>query len=286
MRKKKKFQNININLTRARRRWIAVAWEEHRVAPILFGSVSGGTHTTPEPYQVVPILRKGSYGWSVGIHGDVLVVSEPYAASWAGIVHIYNLSVSGPPKSMTSPSEMGRGNFGGCVSVGDDVIAVGEVRGDANGTSMAGTAHLYSINGTLIKNLYPVAPRESGYYGIRVFVSESYVAVNQAGYIYLYDHHGNPSFTVSEENLVAADFGYDVVVDGDRLAAGVPLASVGAKRAAGEVYLYHLKPISQDVEPDTQPYVYVVVVLGVAVTIIVVAAVKYIHRRSPREGSA
>ncbi|MCX6655217.1 MAG: hypothetical protein NTY03_08860 [Candidatus Bathyarchaeota archaeon] len=51
---------------------------------------------------------------------------------------------------------------------------------------------------------------------------------------------------MSEENLASAAFGYVVVIDGDRLAAGVISALVGGKQGAGEVYLYSLKPTEQD----------------------------------------
>jgi hypothetical protein len=222
-----------------------------------------------------PQLRMGSYGWSVGIRGDILVVGEPYA--WYstdlvfthGIIHIYNVSESRLLMSIRSPIGKGFGNFGGSVSVGDDIIAVGEVRGDANNTMMAGTAHLYSINGTLIKTLYPVSPKIYGYFGIRVFVSESYVAVNQAGYIYLYDHLGNPSFTISEENLAAADFGYDLIIDGNRLAAGIALASAGGKQYAGEVNLYQLKTVDQNGGFNMLSIVEALAILVLAVTLVV-----------------
>ncbi len=194
-----------------------------------------------------PQVRVGSYGWSVGIRGDVLVVSEPYVGYSTesgythGVVHIYNVSESRLIMTLKSPRGSGFGNFGNSVYLGDDVLVVGEVRADANSTMMAGTAHIYSLDGTLIKTLYPVEPRQYGYFGIRVFVSESYVAVTQRGYVYLYDHHGTPAYTVSENILTSAYFGYDVAMEGDVLAAGVNLASVGGKESAGEVYLYRIK---------------------------------------------
>ena len=97
------------------------------------------------------------------------------------------------------------------------------VRGDANDTVMAGMTHLYSRNGTLIKILYPVTPKVYGYYDVKVFVDDKYVAVNQRGYVYLFNHLGNLDFTASEENLVSAAFGYDVVIYGNRLAARWPV---------------------------------------------------------------
>ena len=149
--------------------------------------------------------------------------------------------------SFGSPVGKGFGNFGDSVSVGEDVIAVGEVRADANSTEMAGLAHIYSMNGTLIKTLYPLTPKRYGYFGTIVSVSESYVSVTQRGHVYLYDHAGNLSLTVSEEVLTSAAFGIDVVVDGDRLASGVNCATVGGIQMAGEVHLYELRSSPADI---------------------------------------
>jgi hypothetical protein len=47
--------------------------------------------------------------------------------------------------------------------------------------------------------------------------------------------------------LISAAFGYDVMLYRNGLAAGVISTLVGGKQGAGEVYLYSLKPLEQDV---------------------------------------
>ncbi len=197
----------------------------------------------------------GSYGWAVGIRGDLLVVSEPYVdyatdvGYTHGLVYLYNVTDSRLIKTLKSPRGSGFGNFGNALALGDDVLTIGEVRADANGTMMAGTTHLYALDGTLIRTLYPVAPRTYGYFGICLSVSESYVAVTQKGSVYLYDHHGTPAYTVTETLLTSAYFGLGVAVSGDRLASGANLASVGEEQNAGEVYLYKIKlPVGKPID--------------------------------------
>jgi hypothetical protein len=229
-----------------------------------------------------PILRMGSFGWSVGIHGDMLVVGEPYAGYWSGtgythgVVHVWDLDGWGRIMTMSSPVREGFGNFGFSVSVGEDVIGVGEVRGDSNGTLMAGMAHLYALDGTLRATLYPRYPKTYGYFGLPVVVSGDYVAVGQAGYVYLYDHGGRYVTTVSEEALAAADYGNDIAVDGDRLAAGTMLALIRDTRESGAVYLYRLRVAEPGVD------LRLVAGGGLAVGVVVSVALLVWWRRSRR----
>jgi len=191
-----------------------------------------------------PVLRMGSFGWSVAIRGNILVVGEPYAGYMGsgsftrGYVHVWDLDGWGRTASFGSPVRKGFGNFGNSVSVGEDVIVVGEVRADANSTEMAGLAHLYGLDGVHRVTLYPRHPKRYGYFGLPVVVGGDYVAVGQAGYVYLYNHAGVYVATVSEEALAAADYGNDIAIDGDMLAVGSMLSMAGGKQNAGAVYLY------------------------------------------------
>jgi hypothetical protein len=204
-----------------------------------------------------PEVRMGSFGWSVGIMGDVLVVGKPYVGYMGGkgythgVVHIWDLGDWGRVASFGSPTQRGFGNFGFRVSVGKDVIGVSEVRADANSTEMAGLVHLYGLDGTLRTTLYPREPKRYGYFGLPVVVCDDYVVVGQAGGVYFYDHGGSFMGEVSEDALAAADFGNDIALDGGRLAVGSMLSLVGGKQYAGAVHLYRLGVDEQAVDQWT-----------------------------------
>ena len=229
-----------------------------------------------------PVLRTGSFGWSVAIRGDILAVGEPYAGYMGsgsythGYVHVWDLDGWGRIASFGSPVREGFGNFGNSVSVGEDVIVVGEVRADANGTEMAGLAHLYGLDGVHTVTLYPKHPKRYGYFGLPVVVGGDYVAVGQAEYVYLYDHAGEYVATVSEEALAAADYGNDIAIDGDRLAVGAALAMVEGKQNAGAVYLYGARVEEPEVERP-------LMIMGGVAMVVAVSAVLLVRWRGRRE---
>jgi hypothetical protein len=220
-----------------------------------------------------PELRMGSFGWSVAISGDVLVVGEPYVGYMSGkgythgVVHVWDLAEWGRIASFGSPTGRGFGNFGFRVSAGEDVIAVGEIRGDANSTEMAGLVHLYGVDGTLLRTLYPREPKRYGYFGLPVVVSGDYVVVGQAGHAYFYDHGGVFVGDVSEEALAGADFGNDIALDGGRLAVGSILSLVDGKDNAGTVYMYGLE--SEEAEQGTErQFVFMLVAAGLYILVV------------------
>jgi hypothetical protein len=219
-----------------------------------------------------PVERIGSFGWSVAVSGDTLLVGEPYAVTetTVGLVHVYSKGIL--RKSLVSPINEGwaRVNFGNSIGIGSDVVAIGAVRQDANSTKMAGIAHLYNLDLTLLRNLYPQKPKQSGYYGVEVTVSDLFVSVTQWGYVYLYDHSGRLVSTVSEESFVNAAFGMDVAIDGDRLAVGAMSAYIGGKEA-GMVQLYKLNVGRDDSVSSWLGYVLaagLVVVVGLGIVLL------------------
>ena len=204
----------------------------------------GVSDTLPRSFDEPP-LSSGYFGWSVALRGDTLAVGEPYTwysspspGGTRGLLHLYSLNSTGNSLTLKSPIGVGFGNFGFAVSIGEDVIAVGEVRGNANSTEMAGTVHLYTRGGEHLRTLYPQKPLIYGYFGVSLSVSERYILVNQKGSVYFYDHRGNLLFNISQ-GLTTGAFGNDCVVDGELFAAGA-YEFVDGVEGAGRVYLYRL----------------------------------------------
>jgi hypothetical protein len=200
---------------------------------------------------VRPHQRKGSFGWDVGISDGVLAIGEPYAVVESptgsythGVVHIYDVSMSAEPvfvATLKSPTGRGFGSFGMSVSVGKDIVVVGEIRGDFNGTQQAGSAHMYTLKGEFMGTLTPPNPKTYGYFGLPVEVTDNLVGVGQrnGGFVYLYDHEGRRLSTVSQDGVAKGNFGGALALFGSRLAVGAPLSVVDGKDA-GKVYLFNL----------------------------------------------
>jgi hypothetical protein len=199
-----------------------------------------------------PQQRKGSFGWDVGISEGLLAVGEPYAVVESptagythGVVHLYDVSRSAEPvfvATIKSPTGRGFGSFGMSVSVGKDIVAIGEIRGDFNSTQQAGSVQVYTRKGEFVDTLTSPSPKTYGYFGLPVEVTDNLMAVGQrnGGFAYLYDHEGHLLSTVSQDGLAEGNFGGTLALFGSRLVVGAPISVVDGMDA-GKVYLFNLR---------------------------------------------
>jgi hypothetical protein len=199
-----------------------------------------------------PQQRKGSFGWDVGLSDGFLAIGEPYAVVESpsggythGVVHLYDVSRSAESvfvATIKSPTGRGFGSFGMTISVGKNLVVVGEIRSDFNNTQQAGSVHLFTRKGEFIDTLTPPSPKTYGYFGLPVEVTDNLVAVGQrnGGFAYLYDHGGHLLSTVSQEGVAEGNFGGVLALFSDKLAVGAPISVVDGKDA-GKVYLFNLQ---------------------------------------------
>ncbi|MHA2247888.1 MAG: hypothetical protein ACXADY_23275 [Candidatus Hodarchaeales archaeon] len=96
----------------------------------------------------------GTFGVTVAVHGDIVVVSEPpnsISGSVPGIIHIYNTSAGSKIKTLS-------GNYGPGIAVGSEIIVAG-VEDTVDGKFEAGRACIFDLNGDFLYNLTSPNPQ-------------------------------------------------------------------------------------------------------------------------------
>lgn len=124
------------------------------------GTNSGGVHVfrlvgstwAHEAFIVSPMAEPlAEFGSSVALDGERLVIGayrEDGGAPDAGRVHLFSRVSSGwtAVGTLTSPAPSVSAEFGGCVAIQDDAIAVGSSRLLVNGQIQAGGAFLFRLS--------------------------------------------------------------------------------------------------------------------------------------------
>jgi hypothetical protein len=108
--------------------------------------------------------RTGCFGMTFVVNNDTIIIGEPYLSvrrvGWQGIVYLYDLD-GGYIRNITSPfcaASFKPRNFGFRISANDNLIAIGEVRGDVDEHESAGRAYVYDRDGDLLTNLTSLEP--------------------------------------------------------------------------------------------------------------------------------
>jgi hypothetical protein len=99
----------------------------------------------------------GVFGVTVAVHGDIVVVSEPW--SWPGTIHIYDTAGN----KITTLS----GNYGPGIAVGSKIIVAG-TEDKVDGKINAGRAYLYDLTGN---------SAAEGFFGSRVVAIDEGILV-------------------------------------------------------------------------------------------------------------
>jgi hypothetical protein len=130
-----------------------------------------------------------------------------------------------------SPEIETEGNFGTSVAIDGDIIVIGEIKGDPNGTTNAGKAYIFNTSGHLIANLTAPEPQLSANFGFSVAVSgdkvvvgEPYAEVNgepYAGQVHIFSATGAHLKTLTAPSPIeGVEFGASVAIDGDIIIIG------------------------------------------------------------------
>ena len=206
------------------------------------------THPTP--------AAGDSFGWSVAVGSGRIVVGAPLddvgGVIDVGSAHIYDLNGT----FITSLTHLTPGTddqFGHSVAVGCDRIVVGAGYDDVGALTNAGSAHIYDLNGTLIKSLtHPTAAAED-YFGISVAVGSgrivvgasddtvSGIGISTSGSAHIYDLNGDYVGIITHPSGASYDFfGETLSVGSGRIVVGAGYDDVGALSNAGSVHIYDL----------------------------------------------
>ena len=204
--------------------------------------------------------RDDTFGWSVAIDGDHVVVGVPEGDSGemdAGCVYVYDLAsiTPGVPVLRLENPNPGGENFGVSVAISGNRVVVGAAPDDGGGDSCR--AFVYDLTsetpGTPVLVLADATPAANDHFGLMVDISGTMVAVaapqedtgaQNAGACYLYDVAGStptlPVVTVFNPAPALNDtFGASLALDGQRLIAGSHLDDNGGTDN-GRAYVFDL----------------------------------------------
>ena len=198
-------------------------------------------------------------GYSVSVDGEYTVVGAPYndlGAMDAGVVKVFSSTNGALLFLLPNPSPATGDNFGYSVAISGSRIVVG-ARFDDTGTSDAGSAYLYELNGSAptvpVLTFNNPSPAVGDSFGRAVAISGTRVVIGamfddtgaaDAGSAYVYDLSGGPPtvpvFTLNNPGPAAGDnFGRSVSISGTRVVVGADSDDTGATNA-GTAYVYNI----------------------------------------------
>jgi hypothetical protein len=212
------------------------------------------------------------FGSSVAVGCGRIVVGARFddidALTDAGSAHIYDLN-GGYVGIITHPSAGGAGlalpaaafdQFGTSVAVGSGRIVVGAplaniyVPSPGAVLANAGSAHIYDLNGTLIKSITHPTPATDDQFGTSVAVGSGRIVVGapvddlggvlfNAGSVHIYDLNGGYVGIITHPSApaLADEFGSSVAVGSGRIVVGAYRDDIGIGLTdAGSAHIYDL----------------------------------------------
>jgi len=212
------------------------------------------------------------FGYAVAVDGDIIVVADPIHKvedkPRSGMVYVFD-SEGSLLATLQSPTPGINHLFGIAVTVGGDIIVIGEVLVAASDQPVGpSSAYIFDYDGNLIATLQPPEGTSPINFGNTVDVSGGIVAVGdcyaevdgiiKAGRVYLFDTDGNLLRTLqAPEPEEAAQFGSWVDISGDKIAIGEYKADVETINE-GRAYLFdtdgNLIATLQAPEPEVGAY--------------------------------
>ena len=135
------------------------------------------TLESPEPQT------EGSFGHSVAVSEDIIVVGEYYAEvdgySKAGKVYIFDL-VGNLLAALQSPEPEENGRFGSSVAISGDTIIVGEPSADVEAIN-EGRAYIFDSDGGFLGTLQAPTPTVDAEFGHTMAASEDIIVIGEYG---------------------------------------------------------------------------------------------------------
>jgi hypothetical protein len=190
----------------------------------------------------------GSFGWSVAMSGNIVVVGAPGETRDGEVGYAYAFSATTGKliRTLSSPNPQISGEFGISVAISGNVVIVGDDLETANGHPLAG--HAYIFNGLqpveVIRTLTSPNEKDGGFFGTSVAVSGNIVVVgtleNPAGRAYTFNAGtGKLIATLTSPNaLTNANLGISVAISGTTVVVGAPYATAKGYYPAGRSYIF------------------------------------------------
>jgi hypothetical protein len=263
------------------------------------------------PAQSAPI---DWYGFFVAVAGDTAVVGAPLGdapgAPEAGAVHVFVRAGAAwtEQQRLLHPAPADGDQFGFCVSISGETLAVGVRYDDTGAGADAGSAHVFVRSGgtwALQQSLLASDSAAGDWFGWAVAVEGDTVAVGanyddnaggeNAGAVYVFTRSG-PSWTelqklLAADTQAAADFGTALAFSGSTLVVGALADDVPGAVNAGAAYVFVRPGLTWSQQQKLSPVSPVTGdLMGTAVAVsgdtAVVGAPKDDHPEGIDEGSA
>ena len=193
-----------------------------------------------------------SFGQSVSVLGNYVLVGAPYANCGDGAAYLFNATSGVLLNTFTDPDNEGGNLFGDAVSVsGNNVLVGANAQSNPNTGSGAGAVYLFNANtGTLLQTFTEPTPADYDNFGISVSMSGNNVLVGSyftfrggidtGGAAYLFNATSG-SLLQSFQNPTPESndlFGYSVDISGNNVVVGTPSDNTAASQA-GAAYLFN-----------------------------------------------
>ena len=172
-------------------------------------------------------------------------------------------------KTLQSPEPDTNTNYGGSVAINGNYFVVGESGATVDEYESAGRAYVYDTDWNLVSTLQSPTPEADAEFGIDVSIAGDLVVVGEGkgdvtngdeGKVYVFNLNGNLlDVIVSPEPEMGAQFGYNVLTDGELLIVSEVDATVDEISRAGKVHVFRLgeytveetTPVAEE-EPETE----------------------------------
>ena len=222
-------------------------------------SRNGSTWSQQQILSASDKSANGSFGLSVSVSGDTVVIGGPSARSGGvayGQAYVFTRNGSTwSEQAILSASEKSEYfNFGYSVSVSGDTAVVGAPQADPGAVFNAGAAYVFTRNGSTWSEqaiLSASDKSQNGSFGNVVSASGDTVVIGAPlarvggvahGQAYVFTRNGS---TWSEQQILSAsdksggaEFGSSVSVSGDTAIIGAPWKTYGGMADAGQAYVF------------------------------------------------
>tara|TARA_R110000782_G_scaffold45706_5_gene101293 strand:+ start:15892 stop:17364 length:1473 start_codon:yes stop_codon:yes gene_type:complete len=201
------------------------------------------------------LLPSSSFGYSVGISGNIAVVGAPSASSGgivAGAAYVFDV-LTGEMMFKLIASDAGQyDQFGRSVSVSGDIAVVGAPASGVSGTNW-GSAYVFDVRtGQQLHKLVPSDATEDGYFGYSTSVSGATAVVGarfagdagpNSGAAYLFDVQSGKQIARlrASDGQGGDELGVSVSIDGSVVVVGADRADV-AGASSGAAFIFHGTP--------------------------------------------
>ena len=205
----------------------SVAMSDTHIVVGAFGNDDAGSNTgsvyiynldgTGQVKIVASDAFNGSFGRSVAIQGDKIIVGMPGEGGNRGSAYVYNTDGTGEVKLTASDARNGD-YFGGSVAISDTKVIVAAPYGD----SYTGSAYIYNLDGTGEVKITASDGASTAYFGESVAILGDKIVVgapynddpSNSGSVYVYNMDGTGEVKITASDAAASDkFGTSVAIN-------------------------------------------------------------------------